>query len=334
MLVACSDAPPMPPKVVEVEHVQLAPFRFSVSLVGVIKPKYESVLTARVTGAVDTHIKAGDVVKKGDIIAEIQKADTQKNYDLAMKEAAIAKEQFERAQTLGHSKTMSKQDVEGKRIEMIRAEKQALDAKNRLEDSQFIAPFDDCIVGVYKVREGAHMNVGDVLVTVYKKGELVVTFDIPEEFMAKVNAQQHVIIGGKPFTLTGVQKLIDPESHMGPAFVNYTCDACVVGSNVNVDLVMYDGEKDISVPKEAVYYTPDQAFVYLVKDGKAALQPVKVGYTYKERTQIVEGLKTSDAVVAKGITRLFPGLDVVIFEDKSDTKVASALDKTAVADKK
>jgi membrane fusion protein (multidrug efflux system) len=309
----------MPPKVVEVEHVKTAPFRFSVSLVGVIKPKYESVLTARVAGAVDTHLKAGDSVKKGDVIAEIQKADTQKNYDLAMKEAAIAKEQFERAQTLGHSKTMSKQDVESKRIEMMRAEKQTLDAKNRLEDSQFIAPFDG-IVGVFKVREGAHMNVGDVLVTLYQPGALVVTFDIPEEFIAKVNDQSNVMMRGKSFNLSGVQKIIDPESHMGPAFVNYTCDNCVVGSNIDVDLVIYEGEKDISVPKEAVYYTPDQAFVYLVKDGKAALQPIKVGYSYKERTQIVDGLKDNDAVVAKGITRLYPGIDVAIFEDKEAKK--------------
>jgi membrane fusion protein (multidrug efflux system) len=87
-----------------------------------------------------------------------------------------------------------------------------------------------------------------------------------------------------------------------------------------VDLVIYEGEKDISVPKEAVYYTPDQAFVYLVKDGKAALQPIKVGYSYKERTQIVDGLKDNDAVVAKGITRLYPGIDVAIFEDKEAKK--------------
>ncbi len=312
-LAACSKAPEMPPKIVEVENVTKAPFAFSIGLVGVIKPKFESFLTAKMAGAVDTHVLPGAVAKKGDVIASIQNADAEKNYELASMEATIAKEQYDRAQKLGNTKTVSKQEVEVKRMEAIRAEKQAFEAKRRLEDSQFIMPFDG-VVGVFKVREGAHMNAGDVLVTVYKPGHLVITCDVPEEFVAKVNAGQKALIEGKSFPVTGIQKLIDPESHMGPAFIDYACDDCIVGSNIDVDLIIFEDPAAISVPKEAIYTTPEQSFVYLVKDGKAALQLVKVGHTYQERTQIIEGLNVGDSVVSKGITRLFPGLDVQIYE--------------------
>lgn len=323
LISGCSKSPPpMPKKVVSVEVVQKKPFQFSVDLIGVIEPKHVSVLAARASGAVDFYKQSGDILKKGDVIAAIQNDEVKRAAELSKREADLAQIQYERVEKLGHSKTMSQQEVDTKKMAFIRAQVQATEALNKLEDHQFIAPFDEGVVGVFKVREGAHMNVGDALVTYYKPGALVIHFDIPEPFVPFVKTGQDIIIDGKTLPLTGFQHMIDPASHMAPAYVDYTCDGCVVGSNTTLTLVMYKNESDISVPNDALTYSADgsTAFVYVVKEGKANPAPVKVGHRQHDRTQILSGLSVGDQVIARGTTRLFPGVAVEVYQPKESSK--------------
>lgn len=230
MLTGCSDAPPeQPKKVVSVEVIKKAPFDFSVDLIGRIEPKHSSVLTARAAGAVDFHAKPGDVLKKGALIASIQNNEAEFTVELSGTESDVSKARLERAQKLGSSRTMSQQEIDAKRLDFLRAQKQAADAQHSLENYQFQAPFDDGVVGVFKVREGAHMRVGDPLVTYYKPGELVVNFDIPESFMKYVTPETRVVIYGKNLPITGLQRMIDPMTYMAPAYVDFACENCVIG---------------------------------------------------------------------------------------------------------
>lgn len=79
-------------------------------------------------------------------------------------------------------------------------------------------------------------------------------------------------------------------------------------------LILYQGKNDISVPNDALTYSADgkSAYVYLVKDGKAEMQPVTVGHIHKKLTRVLTGLKDGDQLIATGVTRLFPGVEVEI----------------------
>ena len=319
-LFSCSTPPEMPKKVVETEVVKKTPFQFSIKLMGVVEPVQSSVLRAKSAGVVDLHARAGDALKKGDIIASLQDPPTQETLALAEKEAAIAKEQYDRAALLGGKKTLSTQDVEGKRMAHLQAQRQFYSIKKQYEDGQFLAPFDG-IVGVFKVREGAFMQAGDALVTFYKPDHLLVSFDIPGDFLPRVKKDQAVRIGDKNYPLSGVQHMMDPETHMGPAYIHYDEKNALIGQNVELDLVIFEDKNVISVPHDALYYVGEgrnrAVFVYLVKDGKADLHPVKVGHSNRERTLITKGLKEEDVIVSKGITRLFPGIEIVVHDEKA-----------------
>lgn len=305
---------------VEVETITKKPFQFSIKLMGVVEPVQSSVLRAKSAGVVDLHTRAGDVIKKGDIIASLQDLPTKETLALSEKEAAIAKEQYDRAAVLGGKKTLSTQDVEGKRMAYLQAQRQFYVIKKQYEDAQFLAPFDG-VVGVFKVREGAFMQPGDALVTFYKPDNLIVSFDVPETFLPLVKKDQAVTIMEKTYPLTGVQHMMDPETHMGPAYIAYDNPNAVIGQNVDLDLMIFKDEKGVSVPNNALYYKGSgkdkKVFVYLVKDGKADLQRVQTGYSNHERTYVTEGLKEGDVIVAKGITRLFPGIEVVVYDEKA-----------------
>lgn len=314
---ACSKAPQAPPgKLVEVETIQKKPFKKTLRLIGIIEPKHESVLTAKASGAVDTHVHTGEFVKKGTVIASLQIPDAHKNVDLAQKEFQIAKDQFDRAQNLAKNRTISKQDVESRRVEYLHAEKQLYAAKTNLENAQFIAPFNG-IVGVFRVREGAHMNAGDVLVTMFDPEKLVITFGVPEMFVNAVKKGDKVFVNKNQCVLQDFQKLLDPETHMAPALIDYPCKDCIVGSNVDVDVVLFEGEREISVPRESLFVKNEKTFVFLVTEGKANLQPITIGETEKDRVRVLSGINEGDQVVAKGIERLYPGIDVQVMEEKT-----------------
>lgn len=310
-LVACGNEFSPPPKVVEAEVIKKDRFLLTTRLIGSIKAKNETILTAKTDGAVDFFVHPGDSVKKGTVIAEIEAADLKKSFDLSTQAYEIAQKKYERAVALSKSKTVSTQELEEREKEMINAEKDYRASKRQLEQSQFIAPFDG-IVGVFKIREGSHMNAGNVLVAFFQPDKLIVTFDIPEDLVPRVKKGQKVFAGGKEFTLTGYQPVIDPETHMALASFDYSCDNCVIGSNVDVELALIDKEQAMSVPLEAIYYKDNQAFVFVIKEGKAMPQKITLGERAENRFEVLDGLSEGDQVVSKNISRLWPTVDVVV----------------------
>jgi multidrug efflux system membrane fusion protein len=57
---------------------------------------------------------------------------------------------------------------------------------------------------------------------------------------------------------------------------------------------------------------PQGAFAYVVRDGKAVVQPVTVGITEGDRVSIIKGLNAGDVVVTDGMDRLRSGAAVEI----------------------
>jgi len=68
----------------------------------------------------------------------------------------------------------------------------------------------------------------------------------------------------------------------------------------------------IIVPQSAVLQGQDGIFVYIVKDGKAAVQPVVTGDWYKDYWIIESGLKEGDVVIGEGTNRVQNGTPVTI----------------------
>ncbi len=313
-LLSCSDEHTMPPKVVEVEKASFSSIKETTSLIGVVKAKNEAVLTTKTSGNVDFLVQAGDKVKKGDVLATIQNPQLPRNVELAQRTLEITKKQLDRSESLEKTKTIAKESLENKNVELFKAEKALSDAKTALENAQFIAPFDG-VVGVFRAQEGAHLNVGDPLVSIYQPGNLVINVDIPERFVKDLSLDHKVIIDGKTFPFSGIQRMIDPETHMAPAYVNFGCENCVIGSNVIVELILNESEKAITLPFEAVNFEGDKPSVYIVKDDKADKQVVELGMREKDRVEIKSSLNEGDLVVVKGITRLYPTAAVTIKKD-------------------
>ncbi len=299
-------------KVVEVEEVGIKDIQQTIRLIGTIKPKNSTVLIAKTAGILDSLLPAGQVVKKGTLIAKIDNNEIERSYLLSESVEKLAREQYERASLLHKSGHLSKSTVEEKKRLWIEAQKKRSEAKIEFEKIRFQAPFDGTI-GLFKAREGAQVQEGDPIVSFYDPASLMVEFGIPASVMTFTHEGQPVRIQGTSYTLTKVQKMIDEETHMSPAYVDFSCENCVIGTGIDVDLTVQRKEKVIVIPFEAVFLRNGKTFVYCVKENKAVLTPVNLGIREKEDVEITSGLQKGDILIARGQARLYPDIAVKIY---------------------
>lgn len=312
-------APSNPPqqdiKTVEVEKVQLKNIQQTAQFIGTIKSQKATTLVAKSKGILDRLVNSGQMVKKGDLIAKVVNEDIEHNYELSQEAEKIAKLQYDRFNQLLKSGVASKNAVEEKESSWIDYQKKLSDARIALEDINLYAPFDG-IVGIFKIREGSQVQEGDVLVNLYDPSSIIVEFDVPISLTNSVQDGSPVLINQHVYPLTHIQKMIDEETHMSPAYVNIVCNNCVIGSTVDVNVVIQEKKSVVVIPYESIVLRAGKPFVYYVKDGKSALIAVTLGIREKELIEITSGLKVGDLVITSGQTRLYPDAPVKIGAEK------------------
>lgn len=308
-------------KVVEVEKVGFGDLVQTARLIGTIKAKRTTILVAKTAGTLDHIATAGERVPKDALIAKLENADLEEAHELAANAASIAKAQYERVVTLAKSNHASQQAVEEKRSSWIKAQEALATANIKLDETRFIAPFEG-IVGAFKLREGAQVKPDDQIVTFYDPSELIIEFDIPAPLLGTITKGQKVIVNGKTLSLSHAQKMIDADTHMSPAFLEFSCPDCVIGTNIDLDLVTLERHKILTIPFEAVFLRNGKECVYVAREDKANLTPVTLGVREKERIEVTEGLNEGDLVIIRGQTRLYPEAAIKVAPDKESTQNA------------
>ncbi len=302
-------------KIVEVETVQLKNISQTSQFIGTVRSQQETSLVAKTGGILDVLASSGQRVKKGELIAKIINTDIEQNYILLKEVEQIAKLQYERATQLHKSGVSSKHALEEKNNAWIESKKRLSDAKIALDQINICAPFDG-VVGLFKLRKGSQVQAGGVLVSFYDPVNLIVEFDIPLSIVATIKDGAAVFVNSKKYALTHVQRMLDEETHMCPAYIQINCDNCIVGSTVDVELVTSEKQNVIVIPFESIFLRNGGFFAYLVKDSKANLVPVELGIREKEQVEITSGLTKDDVVITTGQARLYPDIPVKISQEK------------------
>jgi len=304
---------PTPNKLVEVVTLEKQTFQHSIRLLGTVHPTHATVLVSKGDGMLDALLPSGQKIRKGTLIAKIDKPELEHSLELSLSTEALAKTQFDRFTPLLKTGYVSTKEIEEKKQALLDAQKNVAMAKIELDNLRFYAPFDG-VIGAYKKREGAQVNQGEAVVAIYDPATLVVDFDIPCASVSSIHEGQTVRVQGKNYRLSHIQKMLDDESHMCPADVDIVCDDCLIGTTVNVDLVLLEKNDAFVVPSQSVFLRNGQTFVYVVKQGKIALKKVTTGLQQDDNTEIVAGLERGAQVISKGQERLYPDLPVDIYQ--------------------
>jgi multidrug efflux system membrane fusion protein len=308
---------------------------------GNVQAFYTAKITARVDGQLQrVGFVEGQLVKKGDLLAQIDPRPLQAALDQATgmqaKDAAqldSAKRDLERYTTLAPQNLISQQvlDTQHALVAQLQAQLQvdraSIDnARTQLEYASITAPFSGR-TGIRLVDPGNIVHASDTtgIVVVTQMQPISVMFTLPEDVVLQIN--QALAAGDVGVTalsrddrtqldsgtLTLVDNEIDPTTgtvRLKATFANAR-NALWPGQFVNVRVLMQSRRDVVTLPTAAVEHGPDGLFTYVVRaDSSVEARPIKTAEESEGVMVVTDGLQSGERVVTSNQYRLQPGAKV------------------------
>lgn len=302
-------------------------------------------VTAMVPGRLEqAHFREGQIVKKGDLLFQIdprsyQAALSQAKGQLAKDQALLEGDQrdLKRDQRLMAAGAGTQQILDDQQAK-VASDKGAVEADQanvdtasiNLDYTQIRSPINGktgpILIQPGNVISAAATGPGTTpLVTISQVSPIKVSFALPQADLARIQARQrkHPLMATVRLRSADM-KFSAPVTFIGNAINNQTGTielrvtlpnqdgSLVPGQVVDVTVALDDIPHATIVPHEAVNAGPTGRYVFVIKDGKAEIRPVKVLFDDSRRVAVQGPLKMGEQVVVDGQLRLVPGTPVII----------------------
>jgi multidrug efflux system membrane fusion protein len=321
------------------------PMPVLIEAVGSVEPEHSVQVRAQVLGVLQSVLfKEGDKVKAGQQLFQIDPRTFQALYrqaqaQLARDEAQLenAKVQRDRLEPLLKREFITRQEFDvavtsTKSLEAtVDADRALLEqARIQLEFSRIHAPISGR-TGALAVKPGNLVAAGAggggaPLVTINSTDPILVSFSIPERQLEEIRRYQNekamkieilpdrsgpAVAEGK---LVFIDNTVTPQTGTVVLKTRVTTkeEALWPGQFVNVRIVLKIEPEAVVVPEVAVQPGQQGSFVYMVNDGKARIQPVKVSRQIGGEVVIADGIKADDIVLTEIPQAIAPGVAVQI----------------------
>jgi len=326
---------------VPVSSITVSPTSFPVLLTGLGTVQAFNTVTVRtrVDGEVTKiAFKEGDLVKPGDLLAQIDSRPYRAALDQAIAKKAQdevtlnnAKLDLQRYSTLAKEEFASRQQLDtqvatvGQTTAQVQADQAALEnAQTQLDYSDIKAPIGGR-VGFRLVDQGNIVNASSQtgIVSITQVQPISVLFTLPEAQINPIrDAQVHGPVAVTAYTADGRRKLADGSLAVINNEVDTTTgviqlkatfenadNALWPGQSVSAKLLLDTLQNVVVVPQSAVQHGPQGLSAYVVDaNQRAHAQPIEVGESNDDSAVVTKGLAAGDRVVTAGQYRLQNGV--------------------------
>src|SRR3981189_1803323 len=317
---------------VELAKAERKPVPVDVDSIGTVTPISSVALKSRVvTTIVSVHFEDGAKVGQGDLLFTLDARQIDAQIEQA--EGTLAKDQ---AQLEGAQRDLRRySDLIGKGattqvnvdnaktqadilIGTIKADQSALDNLKVQKSYTIIrAPFSGRI-SVANVKVGNFVRPADTvpLAVINQMAPVYVTFAIPQRVLVDLRDAMATGASKVIATIPGHQRSEDGKVAMVENSVDSTTGmATVRATRNNANETLWPGilvatkliirtENSVVVPTVAVQRSQSGNYVFIVRDGKAHVQPVKVDRTFRGTSVIAEGLSGGEHIGVEGHLRV------------------------------
>lgn len=325
---------------VKIMTVQAGTAVFSHGFPGTVRAARRSELSFKVSGPlVALPVEEGQHVKKGDLIAQIQKRDFQTALDEARARNLEAEKQFRRYKELYAKKQVSRADYDRYRAARDVAKAQLEDARNRLADTSLRAPFDG-IISKRFVENFQKVQAKEPIVNLQDITRIEVLVNVPETLMSELRDKKKIhihatfeTIPGKkyPLTVKEYSTQADPatQTYQVVTVMDQPAEANILPGMTAMVKAEEDQNSELTsgtilIPAIAVLDGPgNEPFVWLLDREQSTAHKAKVTVGRLEGSKnifIKDGLKGGDIVILSGITQLKEGMKVRPWEKQREGK--------------
>lgn len=342
---AKAQAPQRRAVAIQVSVAERKPVPVEVDAIGTVAPVASVALKSRIeTTIMEVHFEDGARVKAGDVLFTLD--SRQIDAQIAQAEGALARDRaqlagaerdFNRFSELIAKGATTQVNVDNSRTQMdilkgtVKANESALEnLKVQKSFTVIRAPISGRISAA-AVKAGNFVRPADLapLATINQIAPIYVAMGVPQRVLPDLReafkADTATVSASMPNDKTSetgkvamIENAVDIATGMVMvrALMDNTRETLWPGTLVNTTLNIRN-EDAIVVPSVAVQRSQTGNFVFVVRDGKAAIQPVTVARTYKGLSVIEKGLNGGEEVVTDGQMMLSAGTSVDIKERKA-----------------
>lgn len=334
----------------EVEVKQTAPVSVTVATAirqtggtiqasGQIEAKEKAVISTRVMGFITSvKVKAGDQVKKGQLLATISNADitakkAQASAMLSEADAALkdAQKDYERYAELFRQNSASSKEFENATLHYnsVKAKAEAArqmqnEAEAMLAYTNLTAPFSG-VITQKNIDAGSMANPGMPMLVIEQPGNYQVAATISEADIANVKqgAEAQIVIKSTGKLIKGIVTEVSPSSTFsgGQYVIKVTIsesDKADVYSGmyatVSIPTTVSATKENIAlVPASAIVYKDQLTGLYTTTENQTALlRWVRLGKVQGDHVEITSGLRSDEQFILKSEGKLYNGAPIII----------------------
>lgn len=316
-------------KVAEASFRDIAP----VTMVpGTVVSRNDAKLSAEVEGRLVTVADVGDIVVRGQAVAEIDdtslrllRTELQAQITRAKARLRYLESEENRVQKLAESNLAAATQLDQTRSDRDVAQGDLDVAESRLEQNKYLldrtrigAPFDGIVVERL-MTPGERVDEGSQVVRLVNQNNLEVIARAPLEYFNFVRHGQQLDLQALSTKKTGTVRTVvavgDENTHQFELRLDLVERAFQVGQTVRVSIPTAGSREVLTVPRDALVLRPEGQSVFVVDENDQARQvQVTVGVGQGDRIEILGSVSPGDRVVIRGNERLQPGQAVSIMD--------------------
>ncbi len=309
---------------------------------GSLDPEWQAEVAAKVDGRLEhVYVHEGDAVHAGQVLAELERIDTQADLSSAQGNYLDAQTNLRKAETdlaryekLYATGAVSQQVLDDYRFARDNAQAKLQAAQGNLAGMEskssattLVAPADGIVAKRY-YQEGYYAKAGTAIFSVADINHLKTTIHIPEGQVGSVRVGNEAVITLPAFPdkkiighITRIAPVADTPSHTFSTEVSVdNSQGLRAGVYANVELTGEPRKNVLTVPMHAVVMRDDQSTIFVVDDkGMVQRRVLTLGYTDDKVAEVLAGLEEQDTIVVEGQHKLREGVKIKL-DDKNAKK--------------
>jgi efflux transporter, RND family, MFP subunit len=262
------------------------------------------------------YVKAGDKVKKGDVICDLDTYDL----DYQIEEKQLYLEKAKLKVDIIYEGGGSQAEIDSAYVDVQLLEKELEKLQAQKEDSSLKSPIDGVVSSLSDVRAGDNVNPGQTIATVIDTSALYIAiqpddltqYDIDTEVQIRIGEDYYDgVVFMTPKKLADYQaEQNEDHNNVDDTGIDYQADtiyvrfkdtapAEAVGQLADTILVLDSVKDAIVISNNLIKKVDGTKVVYVLKNGEKTAVEVETGLSTGSQTEIKSGLKEGDEIVIR-----------------------------------